>query len=406
MRTITALFVGLLLAGPTVAAPCPTSGGSNPLQSAAAGLGAHQWCELVPTNQNGATLQQMLTTCGDSMEIQNYAVSMAYDASRQKIYFAGTPHGGGYRQIEYDIATNRWSVLQPITGLCGSESTCTVGLPESGPIVRCNSCNAEHTYDGLTSDNAGNYYRHGFGDSHIAKITNGVWNTRWEPIQSGSANTGAMVFWPTYGAAGSLVLINGGGASMTELWIYDLAQDRWSQVGGQLWQYTYHAQIEYHPVADQIWIQQGNGGTIHYRLWLNNGTPTLTALGSAPGGRLGMTTSKCVADPSSDDKFICWDLSEDRVGSGPEGWYEFDLSENRWTPLSSLGITSMPPLFQYPTDAGKSGITVTDIPELGVTVWLTQLRDDKSGSGMFVYRHGEGAVHQDPPSPPPNLRPD
>jgi hypothetical protein len=117
-----------------------------------------------------------------------------------------------------------------------------------------------------------------------------------------------------------------------------------------------------------------------------------------------MTTSHCVADPASEDTFVCWNISEDVVGESSSGWYAYRLSDNSWSRFSSLGISSMPPLWSNRDDVGSTPVTHVTIPEYGVSVWLAQ-RTDGGGGGMYVYKHSVGTG--DPlvtPDPPPNFR--
>lgn len=402
-----------ILATPAVlAAPCATTGGDNALHSAALGLGAGEWCELTPTIVNGASVYDLVTSCvtGNTNEIQNYAESMAYDSSTNEIFFFGTPHGGGYRTIKYDIDTNYWSVESNPSSPC-STTSCTAVL-EGGAIAACVGCDANHAYDSNTSDNRGNFYYQGTASWSIDKFNSstGTWSNNFTtcPCDGAYHNiSSTMDYWPSLGDEGSLVILGG---YMRSVWAYDIAADSWSKIINSVsFDQDYHGTIEYHPSVDALWLVDGTGGGTNgnnqYRLWLDNGTPTLTALPEIPGsGWAGVTRSKCSADAATDDTIICWVQPEDTVGSTSAGWYAVDLSDGTWTSFSSLGITSMPPLFSWQNDTGKTGMTTARAP-YGVTIWLSQRRDDQSGGGMFVYKHIDGGT-AGPLDPPRNFRAD
>jgi hypothetical protein len=98
-------------------------------------------------------------------------------------------------------------------------------------------------------------------------------------------------------------------------------------------------------------------------------------------------------------------MSEDTVGSTSAGWYAFDLSQNSWSSLSSLGIASMPPLYTHRGDLGSTPVTHVAIPEYGVMVWLAQSTDESNDTGgMYVYRHSGQAGPIEVPEYPLNVR--
>jgi len=353
---------------------------------------------MVPQVENGASLRDLLDTCGTSLIWpQTYAASMGYDTLNRRILWHGTPHGGAGLTIKYDVATNLWTT-EARPGLCnGTSVACNVGPPDNQSQDRCADCSARHAYDGVTCDGAGHMFAQAT-DNRIWDFNGTSWSS-FATTPSGSS-TGAMVFWPSLGTQGSLVALSN---YQNEVWRYDLSSRAWTKISNITLGNTYHGQIEYHPTSDLIWIQSGNGTTQHYRLSLVGGTPTLASLGSAPSDRLGMTDSKCAADPSSTSAFICWDMSEDTEGSSSTGWYAYDIANNTWSSLASQGISSMPPLYSHRPDLGSSPVTVAVLPDMGVTVWLVAERDDRSGSGgMFVYKHGPGS--QQIPPVPANVR--
>jgi hypothetical protein len=385
----------------SVAGPCATNGGANAIDSGARGLGAGQWCELATNLEGGSgvELYDFFHTCGgnDPWTLV-YSVSGSWDSVNHRLWWVGTPHGGVEGMVRYEAADNTWyaedgaGYVAPL----GTGLTCTPPAPW-GNFAHTGypGCSANHAYDTMGSFDGRYFYYSQFQSNRMRRFdtVTRTWNNNWSTIPSaGGAHTSAVAFWPE---DNSLIALSGDlYAGGNEIWRYDFDTSSWSKFA--ITTYNYHTSIEYHPRAGEIWYQDGQGSTKSWRIWLNGGTPTITALPAAAVG-LGATRTKCAADPaSSDAKFVCWVCPEDQTGTTNSGWYEYNMTTRTWTSFQGLGISSAPPLWNGGGCAGDNLVTV--VPEYGVILYAVTARGG-TDQGTFIYKHTASGAPTVPPTP-------
>jgi hypothetical protein len=240
--------------------------------------------------------------------------------------------------MTYDVASDTWTVAAtPFTG--------------SG-----------HAYDGnaFEPDSQTHYFAL-FQDPAVKRFVGGAWaeplpELPWNDI---APAVGLAWFPEPEAGRGVLVYVNGGGRSA----FYD--GSTWLEIDGAdaaPWG-SYNLFAEHDPLHGLLWLGGGNDAEqVHYRL---DSALELQRLTDAP---FSLNNGKALhaADPVS-GAFI---VTNTEAGS----WWEFDASDDRWTPLE--GLADVPEfqgsLFQVP------------IPDCGVILYLDHYHENRNA---YLYRH-------------------
>ena len=311
----------------------PPSG--SDLEVAAAAISAGEWATFTSTYPT--TLAALLDV-GGGKRCTEYADKMVWDASLKKIYFTGGGHGQEEKTIVYDDATNTWEDL-------GSPPWYT---PVEG--------NAIHGYQHNTLIGTTHYYGQ-FASRiiHTRDVTQG--NSSWsvlgsEPNQF-SGLTGAVEYFPSYGAGGSLIVVQGTGADAGTLvrWF----DSGWSEVATPAMG-AYHNIGLYSPARDLMFF---GGGANSAKLYTLSNAGSVVARAACPVN-FGIIDSCNFIDPVSGDLVAI---------TGDQTVRVFDQDANTW------GTDTAPPAgFWSDTiyaEGEVMGNVACSIPEYDVTLFLT-----------------------------------
>lgn len=316
----------------------PPPSGPTALSTAAAALAAGQWATFTPNYPSTLTA---LINAGGGKRIVEYADKMTWDATRKKIYFTGGGHGQDEKTIVYDDATNTWSDL---------------GTP---PWYTPQPGNAIHGYQHNAFANGVQYY--GIFASRTVRTRNVETNT-WSTIDTSGINqfsglTGALEWFPTYGASGSLMIVQGNGPLDNDPGtVLRRSGGSWTEIGTP-GMGSYHNVGVYSPVLDLMFFGAGNGSKKTYTL---SNTGTITARADCPVN-YGIVTAITTVDPVS-GKLIT--LTADKTCR------VFDNAGNSWST-----DTAPPAGFWsgniYVPEVEVMGTIACPIPDYGVTMFIT-----------------------------------
>jgi hypothetical protein len=292
-------------------------------------------------NYSTGTLAALLSVGGGKI-CTEYADKMVWDASRRQIYFTGGGHGQQEKTIVYNDDTNTWTDL---------------GSP---PWYTVNPGSAIHGYQHNALEGDTHYYLiYGTQTVRTRNVTQG--NASWSTLANSApmtGATGALEWFPTYGANGSLIAITG-----ADIVRWNKTTGTWSSLPTQSIG-PYHNFAVYSPIRDILYFGGGNGSAAVYKM---SNTGTITACASCPVD-LGIIASVTTIDPLSGN---LWAITSDQVvriyDSGLDSW-----STDTAPPAGFwAGIGPGYDLF---------GTVAVPVYDYGVTMFLTAY-----GSGPTVY---------------------
>lgn len=316
----------------------PPPSGPTALSTAAAALAAGQWATF--TCNYPSTLTSLIFA-GGVKYIVEYADKMVWDSVRQQIYFTGGGHSEDEKTIVYHDVTNTWEDL---------------GTP---PWYTQLPGNAIHGYQHNTYANGVQYY--GIFASRTIR-TRDVENDTWSTIDTSGINqfsglTGAVEWFPTYGA-GSLMIVQGGGVDDGPGTVLRRSGGSWTEIGTPNMG-AYHNIGVYSSILDLVFFGGGNGSKKTYIL-TNAGT--ITAKTDCPS-IFGITTAVSTWDPVS-GKLLVFD-------GGAQVLRLFDHVGNSW----STDATAPPAGFWNTSSLYGAlpafGIIACPIPDYGVTLFIS-----------------------------------
>ena len=334
---------------------------NTPLDDLAASMTPGTWAQLPQTNINAVLGQGSIS--GNQLP---FAMTAAWDPSRQILHFVGNDHNdSATHYIYYTAATNSW--------------TFAGNLPMP----------ASHGYDHLSLDpNTGILYFRQYGLTNIWQYPpGGSWSlqTSWNSTQYVQIAIGTA-WWRGAlngaGANGALIVYNCG-AINGEVLVWDPLANNWfADITGFGGTSTYHCFTEYSPVYNVAIF--GGGNDSPRKLWRLNPDRSITAMPDAPVD-LGIQKANVTVDPVTGNFLI--------MGFGQ--LWEFDpRGVGRWTNQSGSRIP--PSAVGNPGTPNFDSVISAPISGDGVVSYVTCRA---TNCNMYLYKHAAaGAVSPAPPA--------
>ena len=313
------------------------------LSTTAAGMAPGSWT-VFNCNFSTGTLDALLDV-GGGKRCTEYADKMVWDSSLRLIYFTGGGHGQQEKTIVYNDDTVTWTDL---------------GSP---PWYSVNPGGATHGYQHNALIGTTHYYlQFGTNTIHTRDVTQG--NAAWGVLPIGGLSlgggaTGVLEYFPTFGAGGSLIAVQGVGGG--EVW--RRVGTTWSIIATPAMGGYQNAGV-YSPIKDLMYLGGGNGSAKLYTMAKNG---RITARASCPVG-FGINQSVTTVDPVSGKLLLACADKQIRV---------YDPVADVWT-----SDIAPPPGFWSGTmysEGQVMGIVAAPIYDYGLTMFLTI-----SGSAIYL----------------------
>lgn len=363
MGRLASLVIGLLL---SLCLPSPSWADHSALHTAATNLAAGSWVELSTTNIV-STLGQ---TGGASGFTFGFTDKMVWDHVGAKGYFIGSDHApsSGYpRFVQYDEATNTWSILSQPAWFPSTSST------------------AMHGYHHTAIDWIGRkLYHRPYGNMtvQIYNLATGTWSTAAAiGIGSGASQIGynsccvGVDFLPWLGSHGWLLYHsteNGGNGTLLR---YDPNANTWdTPTGGNETLPTGdpHNIVECSIVHRQCIMGGGNGSAAVHKI-VTRETISANACTNAPSA-YGIDVSITTHDPVSGNFLFLW---------GPNNWYELDPTTCTWTAQGGTASVLSSP--NHTPAKPVHGVVAMPIYSYGVIMFPKC--DSSSSCTVWLYKH-------------------
>jgi hypothetical protein len=345
-----------LLFGCVVGALSETTSAS-PLSDAANSLQPGQSVRLA------TTLPGSVLAPDDGADFLQWGSSAVWDPVRKEFRFVGKRHSVyPYRFLVYSEATNGWSsdrALHP-----------DLASAQNG-----------HAYDHNTVDPVtGTHYFRRYNSRNIY-----VWAGSWSvlTLPADYVEIAASISWVgslaeagksdsglVYSDNSNLLRFNGTG---------------WAGLGTSPMT-SYHTVSEFNSASNTLLIGGGNGSSAMWKL--NAATKAIAPIATPPFN-LGSSSSQgvLVSDPTTDQ------LIGYQKGVG--AWVQYDVSTDRWTPLTqSSGSGSTPQEGTPNLSSAQGSVVAAPISTLGVVMFVQYL--GSGNAGVWLYKHVEPIV----PIPP------
>jgi hypothetical protein len=327
----------------------------TPLATAAAALGPGEWAEFTsPTYVTGATktinpnkqantLAELLNVSTQSWgagdkRCTEYSDKMVWDSTRRKVYFTGGGHGQSVKTIVYDEFANQWTDLgEPSWWTPGQSSAC-------------------HAYQHNCFDGKDTHY-FTLGQSNTSYKRNVDSGNTWTAFSHGmlfgtDGLIGSMEFFPTMGAAGSIVFTDWAGIRR-----WDLNSKSASTLGNpNLGTAGYQQFGVYSPIKDIMYI----GGGYDPSIYTISSSGTISSKRTSCPANLGVIAAINTVDPVSGHFLAITNDSTVRI---------FNNDTNSWStdtaPPSGFWTTSL-----Y-SEGVVQGIVAAPMYDYGVTMFIT-----------------------------------
>ncbi len=216
-------------------------------------------------------------------------------------------------------------------------------------------------YDHVAFDPAARalfFRQHNHDLVHQLDLRTGSWSAL-PRMPSNPAEIGALELYPEMGG---LVFAGGG-----NIYLYRFKTKKWEVLARLLDFGPSDAFAEYDPVHKVMFIGGGTGKRTLYRL---EPAGTLVSLKEAPLG-LGLKDALVVVEPAG-GRLLALSRPDGRV------FHEYDVAQNRWTPLEPPALPVM--------RAARGGHTAAAaVSGAGVVLFLAA---DAQSAGIYAYRHG------------------
>ena len=314
--------------------------GGSVLAQAAAALAPGEWAKFTTSFDNASSLADLIDS-GNGKRITEYSDKMVWLPSPRQIRFTGQGHLQNAKTIVYTEVDNTWH---------------DVGTP---PWLHLGSF--FHGYQHNTGQGSTHYVlQFGTTNVHAENTTNNDWTmVDTTGVQLGSDGAiGALEWFPTYGANGSLVLVDGNGDG-----VYRWDTTSWSVIGAPAMGGYQNAAV-YSPIKDLMYFGGGGGSKALYTL---SPSGTITPRTDAPV-EYGIIQSITTVDPVNGklvlyciDRVVrIYDPSTDTWSTGSAPPSDF-RSGNIYNEGDVMGIIAAP-IYTY-------GVTMF-IAINGPQVWL------------------------------------
>ena len=349
--------MGSIVSSPTtITVQNPPPPGTYALSVLAASMSSGQWAQMSPTPTG-----LMNFIGGPTSGIKTfYAGKMAYDPAGRRIYWIGCDHADNQTFVQYDEATNAWTV-NPIT-------------PFAAPT--------KHGYDHTTWDNLHNrLYHRPYGTRGVFRWDGGsTWSfTDYSSHLGYSSAANGCEFFPTLGANGTIVVFQvENGTDGKIIGIDPVTGTKTTYASGATLAGTGdpHNFALYNPVSGVVLFGSGNGSN---KVWTINSSGTVAAKTNIPAaiGAIGPAggMGRIFAHPTN-GKFIV--LRSSTV------WYEFDpTGAGTWTPKGGTATMLSSNLFDS-SDPVNGTIGVT-LRQYGVIVFIKGYSRSQPAE-MWVYK--------------------
>jgi len=312
----------------------------TPLALAAAGMAPGSWATFTCNYAAGKTLFDLLDVTL-TKRCTEYADKMVWDSSRRQIYFTGGGHNASdsvdLKTIVYNDDQNTWTDLgRP---------------PWYSPPTQ-----TRHAYQHNTLEGSTHYFMVYGGSPFVIRTRNvvtNVWSTTPGPNPGGTA-IGSLEWFPTYGANGTMVVVNGRGPGddpgVVMIRPYG---GSWSQLATPTMG-AYHNVGLYSPPKNLMYF---GGGVSSRRLYTLSNTGQITARVNCPVV-FQVSDSVSTVDPVTGNLLV---IHSDKVVR------EFNPDTNSW------GTVSSPPnaFWQGAYQAGAAFcIVAAPINDYGVTMFI------------------------------------
>jgi len=249
-----------------------------------------------------------------------------------------------FKKVTYDDATDTWSVAA--TSYMGSG----------------------HSYDGNALDPVTGYHYFGKFEDNYVKRWNGLTWGMLPALPFSGGTTPSLAWFPDINnGAGGLVYL---GSDGNLAWYNGTS---WTRITGAMLS-SYNGFAEYSPAHKVVWLGGGNGtDRVSYKL---SAGLVLTKLKDAPFS----ISNSCAlhsCDPVS-GKYIV-------TNQANETWWEFDISTDTWTQLTSL---TSKPSFGTACDGNGNNQFQVPISDYGVIMYFS----DANARNVYLYRHTLGSA--------------
>lgn len=348
MKTLRALgLISCFLLAPSQA------GAQTPLADLAKSMQSGTWATLTTTNIN--------TVLGDAQAISGYIIDysedLVWDPVTRRLFFLG---GGHYasgtpvmKHVQYDEATNAWSVLP-------QQSWFVVG--------------SSHAYDHLAIDPTHRHFYHRSPSQlvmHRWNIDTGVWTDMAQNnLMIYNACCIGIEYFPELNGVIWAADESDNQGGLTKL---DVTSGTWSRVGSaKSYQMSpLHNYAEYNPVH-KVMIFGGGNPPDSRTVWKLNASGQVTRMQDAPED-LGTTHSVVTVDPVSGDYLVF---------TTAQHFYVYNVLTDTWTfratgasvPIWTTSYAN--PIFE---------VIGTPISTYGVNVFVTC--DGPSKCRVNLYKH-------------------
>lgn len=339
--------------GRRVAPSVGGGGGDSELATLANSMSAGTWAELTTSN-----LASVILVGGSTGNMLPYQNNGAWDPAHGLAHIIGQDHGfGGLRHVQYDEASNSWSLIVSF----GS-------LGDTGG----------HGYDHLVCNpNTGDLYFTRYGGAGLArKLYGGSWNLNFANFPASSNITYGACWW-----SGALTGVDGGAgavviheAAFGQIWAYDVGSADWPIVNDTPPPFSpgYHNVAAYSAVHNCMVYGGGNNESKTIFRWNSNNTQT--SLTNAPSGcDIGIQQGTLSEDPVTGNFLLLsqgalWELNP--TGSGT------------WTQQTGSRV---PPAGVNTADNTANSVCVIPISTYGVTMVVSA--DGGSSANVYLYKH-------------------
>lgn len=345
---------------------------ASTLSDAAAQLQPGQWKVLNRAGDGTGFDYNLIVSCqpsGCSDTILNYADKGQWNPNTREIEFLGKGHMAEHKHISYSEASNRWVTRTRPGWACGVAANC-YGIIHGYEHSAMNPAN-------------GDMYARIASSGTVYKWTRAT--QTWSQLPSGPVLEVAIAieYFPEMGGLLYVGTRNGAG----EVHLYRESTGTWTQLASGLAMGPYHNVASYNPVHKIVVFGGGNGSTQLYKI---DASGKVAAIANAPVG-VGILQSVFTVDPASGRQLL--------FGSGG-GFYEYDVSANRWTALSTAGV----PLFRT-DDPNRIWMRVAvPLSTYGVVAFLVE--GGNADTRVLLYRHAASqppVADTTPPAPPVSL---
>lgn len=237
-----------------------------------------------------------------------YATKMARDPTAKRFYFVGSDHADYDTFLQYDEATNAWTVLTPVV-----------------PFGAATNHGYEHNI--WVGGSINKYHTRRYGDTVLQRWNGGAGNN-WTSINDPAAVGGGypsaasgVCWFPDRGPNGSIIVFEqydgvSGNGIVAGIDPVTLTSTTYAQGATLAGSGIYHNFAHYSPVHQLVWFGGGNGVSTN---WAMTAAGTVSAVAPIPGALATVGPAEPGSMPfynPANGNFI--------VIASPTVWYDFN----------------------------------------------------------------------------------